>query len=360
MTEPRGYSYHPDRVTPPGATLADLLEEKQMSQADLARCTGRPQKTISEIISGKAAITPETALQLERVLGTSASFWLVREATFREYLARQAEESSLAEQGPWLRELPLAEMIRFGWVERHASTPDRVRACLNFFGMASVAAWQAHYGDLPVAFRMSRAAAQNRAAVAAWLRQGEILAAREESGAYDRARFQSTLVNLRALTRETDPRAFMPTLTSQCAAVGVSVVLLPTPRGCPASGATRWIGPDKALIQLSLRYKSNDHLWFTFFHEAAHILLHGKRMLFLEGAGIAGDEEAEANRFAEDLLIPRARRVELGTLGYKADRIEAFSADIGIAPGIVVGRLQNDGLLPRTHLNRLKIQYRWE
>jgi len=76
--------YCPDEVSPPGETLLEVLEERGITQAELAERTGRPRKTINEIIKGKAAITPETALQLERVLGVAASFWNARETRFRD------------------------------------------------------------------------------------------------------------------------------------------------------------------------------------------------------------------------------------------------------------------------------------
>lgn len=84
----RRYKYQPDTVSPPGATLADVLEENEMTQAALCRLINRPYKTINEIIKGKAALTPETAIQLERALGVPADFWVQREASYRLWLAR--------------------------------------------------------------------------------------------------------------------------------------------------------------------------------------------------------------------------------------------------------------------------------
>lgn len=89
--------YTPDYVSPSGETLQEILEEHGMSQAELAERTGRLKKTINEIINGKAAITPETALQLERVLGIPASFWNNRERQYREALALIEEEKCLQE-----------------------------------------------------------------------------------------------------------------------------------------------------------------------------------------------------------------------------------------------------------------------
>ena len=86
--------YRPETVSHPGGTLEDVLEEKGMSQAELAERTGRPKKAIHEIIKGKTVITPETAIQLERVLGIPASFWSNRQRRYDEYIARKSEEKS--------------------------------------------------------------------------------------------------------------------------------------------------------------------------------------------------------------------------------------------------------------------------
>ncbi|MDB9535667.1 HigA family addiction module antitoxin [Dolichospermum planctonicum CS-1226] len=95
--------YNPDYVSHPGDTLLEVLEDRGMTQAELAERTGRPKKTINEIIKGKAAITPETALQLERVFNIPASFWNNRERHYREFLAQKEEKKRLAKQVPWLK-----------------------------------------------------------------------------------------------------------------------------------------------------------------------------------------------------------------------------------------------------------------
>jgi len=150
-------------------------------------------------------------------------------------------------------------------------------------------------------------------------------------------------------------------LMEACAASGVAVVFEPAPTGCPVSGATKWIASDKTLLMLSLRHKTNDHLWFSFFHEAGHLLLHGKKMLFIEGNGLDNEQEDEANQFAANLLIPKQHEERLILLGHSATSISAFAKELGIAPGIVIGRLQNEGLLPwGTRLNSLKARYQWQ
>jgi HTH-type transcriptional regulator / antitoxin HigA len=146
-----------------------------------------------------------------------------------------------------------------------------------------------------------------------------------------------------------------------CAQAGVAIVFVPALPKTGVSGATRWLNPNKALIQLSLRYKTDDHLWFTFFHEAGHILLHGKKELFIEGNnGLDDVKEGEANEFAQIELIPRKSLAAfLEKKPYSKTAIQRFSREIGIAPGIVVGQLQHTGMLPRSYCNDLKQSYKW-
>ena len=82
-------SFQPDHAVPPGETLKETLETIGMSQAELAERTGRPKKTINEIIMGKSAITSETALQLERVLGVPASFWNNLERNYKDLMTNR-------------------------------------------------------------------------------------------------------------------------------------------------------------------------------------------------------------------------------------------------------------------------------
>ena len=172
-----------------------------------------------------------------------------------------------------------------------------------------------------------------------------------ECNHYSRKVFKSHLESLRSLTLEPDPDIFVPRMQELCADAGIAVVFEPTPRGCPASGAT---------LMLSLRYKTNDHLWFTFFHEAAHILLHRKKLMFLElNQNGDGEEEVQANQFATDLLIPREYCDILRTLASSSTEVSQFARKVGIPPGIVVGRMQHEGIISHRQLNGLKVRYTW-
>lgn len=352
--------YRPDYAVSPGEVLSDELELRGMTQQELAKRTGLTPKHIVSIVKAKSAITPETAIKFERAMGMPADYWLNLESNYQEVLARLQEETQLDHDIDWLNHIPVAQMAKLGWITKLSDTKAQLVEVLRFFGIASVSQWDDMWPNLKVAYRQHNQLEVFPEAVSAWLRQGEIEAAQIPCEPYDKATFRAALDKIRTLTVEA-PEVFGPQMQALCASAGVAVVFVPCLPKTGVSGATRWLNSNKALIQLSLRYKTDDHLWFTFFHEAGHILLHGKKELFLEGAnGLDENKEGEANRFAQEELIPRAEFTNFTRYGpFSKAVICSFSKQIGIAPGIVVGQLQHAGLLPRTYCNDLKQHYQW-
>jgi addiction module HigA family antidote len=350
---------------PPGETLKETIESMGMTQAELAQRTGRPKKTINEIIKGKAAIIPDTAIQFERALGVPASFWNSLERNYQETLARLREEQRLQSQITWLKSFPISSLIKKGWLPKLKSDLEKLRALLSFFGVAGVTEWRAIWENSEASYRQSSAFQSKPAAVAAWLRKAELESLKIECQPFKEKSFRAALTKIRGLTEES-PDVFEPELRKICAGAGVAVVFVPELPGTHLYGATRWIGTTKALIQLSLRGKSDDHLWFAFFHEAGHILLHSKKEVFIEAQGegcrdIGGSEkEQEANRFAQGLLVPADKYQSfLDADLLKESEIQRFAKELGIAPGIVVGRLQHDKVIPYSTANTLKKRFKF-
>jgi len=354
--------FSPNWLSAPGDSIADLLQERGWSQADLATRTGFTKKHVHLLLQGKAPISEDTALRLERVLGSSARFWMNLESQYREQLLRREAIGALAQEADWLKELPLKDMVKFGWVGKMADKAQQVYACLRYFGVASVAAWRTQYEQPVAAYRAAEKLTRTPAAVSAWLRLGEREASILRCGEFNRERFEEALQEIRALTIEHLPAKFLPELVVKCAQAGVAVVLAPAPKDCPVSGATKWLSADKALIMLSVRGKTDDKLWFTLFHEAGHLLRHGKRLTFLDILGEDGlnpEEEEQANAFARDFLIGVASYREFCGVGlFTEAAIRAFARREGVSPGIVVGRLQFDHRLGWERFNKLKVTYR--
>ncbi|ABC20811.1 ImmA/IrrE family metallo-endopeptidase [Rhodospirillum rubrum] len=359
----------PDYAVLPGRILDKTLAGRGLQKAEFAERCGHSAKMISEIIAGKAPIMPETALEFERVLGMPASYWLTLESLYRLRLAEQRDRQRLSDQRDWAKRFPIAAMVRLGWIDKPSDRVDEVAKLLAFFGVASVEAWQAMTASAAeqIAYRRSPSFQSAPESVSAWLRRGEMVAGARPCGPFDEAGFRRVLKSVRELTREA-PEVFQPSLIERCACVGVAVVFTPElPKTC-LSGATRWLSKDKALIQLSLRHKTDDHLWFTFFHEAGHVLLHPKKLILEEKlkkgeapTPESAQREREANVFAATTLIPRSAWMAFTAAGdFSAPRIRAFAKEHSLSPGIIVGQLQHDSHLSyATTLNSLKTTFRW-
>ncbi len=345
-----------DLPVPPGELLQEELAAVGMTQQELARRTARPAQVINEIIRGKKQITHETALELERVLGIPAHVWVNLEADYQLTRARLRDEEQLRSQEDWLDEFPVREMEKLEWIPKRDKKIDKVRELLRFLGVASFSAWE----QTVLGFRITPRAKVSPGALTVWLRKGELEGREVEMTPYDGARFRETLPAIRSLTRET-PEAFTAKVRDLCANAGVAVVFIPELPKSGAHGSARWLTDDMALIQLSLRYKTNDHFWFSFFHEACHVLRHRIRDIHIDGiAGEDSDEEEEANGFAQDVLIPPdAWAAFVMTDPKTRAEVQRFAQEVGIAPGIVVGRLQREDRLPWTHLNGLKVRFKW-
>lgn len=358
MATDQTYAFTPSYAFPPGETLAEVLESRQMTQAELAERTDLTPKTVNEIVKGKAPVTPETALHFERVLGLPASFWNNLQRRFDELQARKAEADRLRHSVQWSRKFPLRKMANWRWIELPTDRVEQVGCLLNFFGTATPDAWESRWRTVRVAFRAATRYEVDEYALACWLRRGEIEASSIETASYGERRFRQALDTARSLT--TLPGVeFVEHLVRVCAEAGVAVVFVPELPRIRTYGATRWLSPQKAVVQLSLRQKSDYQLWFTFFHEAAHILLHPKRKVFLE-QGEDGDElEHEADEFASNHLIPSgAYRTFVEGADFDVASIRAFAATMGLSPGVVLGRLQYDEQVPhKSRLNRLKKRY---
>ncbi|MEV7388084.1 ImmA/IrrE family metallo-endopeptidase [Streptomyces sp. NPDC091215] len=364
MTPPTPYvAYDPDSARPPGETLKDQLDALGIPQADLARRTGLSTKHINQIVQGTAVLTPETALLLERTTKIPASMWNQLEAAWRTHVTRDEEFKRLSKRIDWLDKFSMSELAKRKILPTKEKTVENLQLLLEFFGVADPEVAEDLWRSYRTAFRRSTVLETNDYATAVWLREAEVEARKLDCEPFDRVALTALLPRLRALTVE-EPETWRRQISSLCAQAGVAVVFIPAPPRSHVSGATRWLAPDKVGVALSDRFKKDDHFWFTVFHELAHVLLHGKRLTFLDNTDrkdeltSEGDRsEEEANAFAAETLIPPEHAASYRRLVSRPmpfSKIEAFAHQAGIAPGIVVGRLQHDGALEWTHGNKYK------
>jgi len=342
--------YLPQSVIHPGVDLAEKLEEIKMGPKEFAIRTGKPEKTIIAITKGNSSITPDMAVQFENVLKIPAHYWLNRQHQYDEYTAREERMELLSESMDWAKCFPLGEMIKKGWLPQCATLKEKTAELLAFFGISNHNAWEQYYfkQQLKVAFRISLANTKEPYAVSAWLRKGELQASEMPSKKYTDGSFKNALPDVKTIMAK-HPADFFKKLQAICLQAGVKVVHTPCLPKAPVSGSTRWLN-DTPLIQLTGRYKRNDSFWFTFFHEAGHILLHGKKDIFLESMEYSDKDklkEKEADEFAVRWTLSKEEQGEiLEQTKITEEDIKRFAKKFNTHPAIIIGRLQHDGLVP--------------
>ena len=259
----------------------------------------------------------------------------------------------------WMRQFPVAEMVKRGFVTRYENPRELLAEMFRFMDMKSLSEWDGFTGVEQGFFRHSAQFESDETALFVWLRQGKNIAEHLTCKTYDQSAFEALLEEVRTLTRES-AETFLPKLQQKCAECGVVVAYVPAIEGARVSGYTCWLSSSKALIQISDRYKRADTFWFTFYHEAGHIVKH-RGQQFAEGYAREPDEkELEADKFAQDLLIPYdVYKIMRAKPPRTHAEIIRWANHLNVAPGIIVGRLQNDGLLPRSHCNDLKAPLDW-
>ena len=348
----------PRWASPPGETISAVLNERQIAVEQFASQINLTEDEAQQLLLGTYAITLGLARDLSRSLGGATEFWMTREAQYREDLT-----TVYADQ--WAEQFPVNQMAELGWINRPTDWHQRIEQVFEFFDIEDVKDWESEY-EVQISdarFRSSKTFSLDHATASVWFRACERAAdlLGQDLKEFDVRRFEQVLPEIRTLTKRKDPRSFIPELTRICASVGVAVVVVPAPSGCPASGAARMY-KGRPLIQLSGRYLSDDHFWFTFFHEAAHVILHDLTLPFVDEMEFEGHDsgaEEEANSYANAIIfnayLPTAKDAKRGRR-----HVISVALKNGVAAGLVVGYLQHSGQLAYNRLNTLKRRYIWQ
>jgi len=350
------YGFEPDYAIPPGETLKEVMESLDMTQKELAVRTVLTVQSLNRIFKGDQPITYETANKLELTTGVPARMWNNLEAQYREQLAKIKERKQLEADLDWLKTIPTGELIKRNAIEPQKDNVLLLREALKFYGVSSVAAWQDIWLQPAVTARRSQCFETCPGPASAWIRLGEIQAHQIDCRPFDKNKFHMGVKAIRTLTVK-NPEEFVPEMLSLCAESGVALSLVPEMNKVPWHGATKWLSASKAMILLNLRGKMEDQFWFSFFHEAGHVLHDSKKDLYINDGSIDDPREQKANAFAKEILIPHERDPEIVLLRAKADVIR-LANELEISPGIVVGRFQR--LTEKwSYFNGLKRKFQW-
>ena len=333
-------------ISGPAVSLLAQLRRREVPASLVGAALDGGVGQLRALLDGSEPIDVVTAEVLGSLLGGGGEFWLRRQSEYDAQLDQAVQRLSSEEGDELLRRAPVpGRSSRRG----HGDRVAELRRRLTFYGVGSPAEWERRYGGKhgSVVFRTSETFASREGPTSLWLRRGEIAAGMVETSAWDRAAVLASIPAVRKLTKFRQLDRCLPALRSLLATVGIALVVERSIDGCRASGAARFVEPGKAMLLLSLRYRSDDHLWFTVFHELGHLVLHSGDA-FVDEDDTPGDErEVEADKFAAEAIIPPHREDELRSLSLRHREVTRFAVSLGVAPGLIVGQLQHRGLLAR-------------
>lgn len=356
-------TFAPDWVVSPGVSITRLLSIKEIAEDELAEELGMNSSEFEQLLSGDRRITREVAETLSCFLGSSPDFWQRRDEIFIAE-SHRLEKTDEDEVDKWIKMIPTSQVAQLGWIKAGLKAESLRREVLEFFGCESYSEWKAVYssGLDAVAFRTSSAFEANDLSTLAWKRMGEIQAEKARVRDFDRGRLRELLPSLKRLSYVRSPAALVEKLRERLSGCGVILTTARAPKGCRASGAT-WISPDgNPVIHMSFRHLSDDHFWFTLYHEAAHVVLnHGEHVTYDRQAksSFTPIYEREADSLASDTLVSPDVQSWIRSRIPNKDNVISAALKAKVTPGVIVGQLEHAGYVKHGRLSFLKRLYVW-
>ncbi|MCF0135368.1 MAG: helix-turn-helix domain-containing protein [Lachnospiraceae bacterium] len=338
-------------ATPPGATIKEHLTDRGMSQKEFAARMDLSEKHISKLINGDVQLTPDVAVRLEIVLGAPAGFWNRLEAIYREKLIKVEAENSMDTDELLVKQLPYSEMAKLGWVPETKNSKERVTYLRRYFEVVKLSLLEKSQ-ITKIACRRLEVTEKGDLTLLAWTQEAKLKAREISTAPLNISRLIEILPSIKDMS-SSEPNVFCETLKTSLANCGIALVFLPHLKGSFLQGASFMEG-NKIVLGLTARGKDADIFWFSLFHELGHIVLGHIGLI----NGTTNTDELEADRWAREALIPSdSFQIFIEEGNYSSASVLAYAAALGIAPGIVVGRMQHEGCIDHSALNNLKAHY---
>lgn len=354
-----------DLIIHPGETIADVLEERGITQAELAARTGVSPAYVSSIISGKKDISSSFAMALEYALDVPKSFWLNLQANYEAQLLELNEANTVTED----EKAVLSELHEVvSWLRKLHRIPlgqDKNGTILSLrkeFRISDIS----NLGTLAAvgAFRVSKRAPVNPTVMGAWLKLCQVLGEEntEHVPPFDAKNTDQLIFDLKTVML--DPGADLQSdLADVLKRYGIKFSVVKNFKGAPVHGYISQNKDGEYQMALTIRGAFADIFWFSLFHEIGHIVNGdvSKTSGFIDAATIIDEaKEAAADKFAGDALLEPAsygKFVETGD--YSIVGIRRYADSQRVAPYVVIGRLQKEERIPYSHFNGYKVRYKW-
>ncbi|MCD7955368.1 MAG: HigA family addiction module antitoxin [Lachnospiraceae bacterium] len=351
-----------DLIFHPGETLAEVLEERGITQAELAAQTGVSPAFISNVIKGKKDISAKFAFALEYALDVPKSFWMNLQAHYDAELLEFNEMQTITDEEREAR-AALNEVVKY--LRQRGKMPVGENRDASILSLRKVLQFSniANLKDIipEGAFRMAANTVVEPYVMGAWIRLCQLVS---NDNAIT-ARFNPDKIDelVEALKRNMrQDEAILPeALKNTMSEYGIDFALLRNFRGAPVQGYISQKSSGVYQMVLTLRGSFADIFWFSLFHELGHIMNGdvGKTAKFVD-MRTDGEKEIKADQFAGNKLLSSDEYDKFIKKGsFDIESIEAFASSQSVMPYVVIGRLQKEKRLPYSSYSSYRTRYKW-
>lgn len=338
----------------PGYYLKELVDESGLTQEDFAKRLGTTPKNLSILIRGEQSLSIDIATKLSRMYGTTIAYWLNLQQAYDEKLAEIQSEEELK------LEREVFKLVDYNYFRTHFGLPDlprrvdeQIKCVREFLSVSSLTVLEEE--NLAVNFRSysEKLSRSNTVNANVMVQIGINQTVKTDIPKYNKKKFEKAVSF--ALTQTKNHSGFFPVIKEAFGEAGVVLVALPNLKNSGINGATKRVD-GKIMLLVNDRRHYADTFWFTLFHEIGHIL-NGDL-----GVSFHDEAEDEADHYAQMKLIPQERYEEFIQQHqyFNETIICQFAEEINRDPGIVLGRLLRDKLVPETNMrlkNKLRHSY---
>lgn len=341
----------------PGYYIDQYLDETELSQRDFASRMNVSASQISKLINGQQNLTPKLISSLANVLGTSLTLWENLNNNYLNQIEKIKEAKSFQYQKSIYKNLNYSFWQDLQIVPQTKNISERISNLSKFLHIESLDVLKKP--DLLTQYRHS-GNKSNVICTNAWLLTAIEFGNNQIVDKFDKNKLESNINKLRNLTNNS-VNDVLKNIKAILNNAGVVFVALPDLPGTGINGAVKWKNKQQTpILMLNNRGKRDDIFWFSLFHEIEHIFQNKSKMIVSPSETVSSNTtlerlEKDADDFARDALINEHHYQSfIDKKDFSAYAVKAFASQENIAPGIVVGRLQKEGVIPYNRLNDLK------
>ena len=351
-----------EMIIHPGETLKEILEDRNMSQLELALRAGVTPKHISTIISGEKNISVSFAKKLEYALNIEAEFWINLQALYDKEILEFDELNSITDS-------ELAVLKRLNAVVSYLVQSEMMPSCnlpeqmvlelrkiLNVSNLTSIPNIVSSG-----AFRAQTSVSVDEYILFAWQRICELIAEKidvdEISFSEQKENILKSIPQIKNLMFKSKEE-FVSDLRTLFAQNGIAFCIVPSFKGAPVQGFIKNLNSEKTSLCMTFRQKKADIFWFSLFHELGHFVNGDARQKFIDFESVESERETKADTFAQNKLMDKKcynRFLKLKDFSLTA--IKSFAKEQNVLPCVVIGRLKKEKYLKWSDYNEESVIY---